>query len=232
LDTRGETVLDEEDTIRALIVDDHTLFAEAVRATLEARGIEVVGVVANGASAIEAVGAHQPDLVLLDLGLPDRSGLAVGADILDQAPDTKVVALTALNDSRAVKEAMRTGFHGYMTKDTPVAKFVEAVLATIRGQMVMPYRLAAHAAGSLSSQEHQAALMADRLTYRELDVLRLLAEGMRGEEIVRKLGISGNTVRTHVQSILTKLQVHSRLEAATFAVRHGIVDPPRSKSVI
>lgn len=224
--------MDEEDTIRALIVDDHTLFAEAVRATLEARGIEVVGVVANGASAIEAVGAHQPDLVLLDLGLPDRSGLAVGADILDQAPDTKVVALTALNDSRAVKEAMRTGFHGYMTKDTPVAKFVEAVLATIRGQMVMPYRLAAHAAGSLSSQEHQAALMADRLTYRELDVLRLLAEGMRGEEIVRKLGISGNTVRTHVQSILTKLQVHSRLEAATFAVRHGIVDPPRSKSVI
>jgi two-component system, NarL family, nitrate/nitrite response regulator NarL len=232
VDTRGETVFDEEDTIRALIVDDHTLFAEAVRATLEARGIEVVGVVANGASAIEAVGAHQPDLVLLDLGLPDRSGLAVGADILDQAPDTKVVALTALNDSRAVKEAMRTGFHGYMTKDTPVAKFVEAVLATIKGQMVMPYRLAAHAAGSLSSQEDQAALMADRLTYRELDVLRLLAEGMRGEEIVRKLGISGNTVRTHVQSILTKLQVHSRLEAATFAVRHGIVDPPRSKSVI
>jgi two-component system nitrate/nitrite response regulator NarL len=232
VDTRGETVFDEEDTIRALIVDDHTLFAEAVRATLEARGIEVVGVVANGASAIEAVGAHQPDLVLLDLGLPDRSGLAVGADILDQAPDTKVVALTALNDSRAVKEAMRTGFHGYMTKDTPVAKFVEAVLATIKGQMVMPYRLAAPAAGSLSSQEHQAALMADRLTYRELDVLRLLAEGMRGEEIVRKLGISGNTVRTHVQSILTKLQVHSRLEAATFAVRHGIVDPPRSQSVI
>jgi len=232
MDTRGETVLDEEDTIRALIVDDHTLFAEAVRATLEARGIEVVAVVANGAGALEAVGAHKPDLVLLDLGLPDRSGLAVGADILDQAPDTKVVALTALNDSRAVKEAMRTGFHGYMTKDPPVAKFVEAVLATIQGQMVMPYRLAAHAAGSLSSQEHQAALMADRLTYRELDVLRLLAEGMRGEEIVRKLGISGNTVRTHVQSILTKLQVHSRLEAATFAVRHGIVDPPRSQSVI
>jgi two-component system nitrate/nitrite response regulator NarL len=74
--------------------------------------------------------------------------------------------------------------------------------------------------------------MADQLTYRELDVLRLLAEGMQGEAIARKLGISRNTVRTHVQSILTKLQVHSRLEAATFAVRHGIVDPPRSKSVI
>jgi two-component system nitrate/nitrite response regulator NarL len=220
------------DRIRALIVDDHTLFAEAVRATLEARGIEVTAVVANGAAALEAVAAHRPDLVLLDLGLPDRSGLAVGADILDQAPETKVLALTALDDPRALNEAMRTGFHGYLTKDIPVAKFVEAVLATIGGQVVMPHRLAAQAAGARSSYEREVALLADQLTYRELDVLRLLAEGTQGEAIARKLGISRNTVRTHVQSILTKLQVHSRLEAATFAVRHGIVEPPRSRSVI
>jgi len=226
-----DTVLDE-DKIRALIVDDHTLFAEAVRATLEAKGIEVVAVVANGAGALETVAAHRPDLVLLDLGLPDRSGLAVGADILDEAPETKVLALTALDDPRAVKEAMRTGFHGYLTKDTPIAKFVEAVLATIGGQVVMPHRLAASAAGARSSHERQVALMADQLTYRELDVLRLLAEGMQGDAIARKLSISRNTVRTHVQSILTKLQVHSRLEAASFAVRHGIVDPPRSMGVI
>jgi two-component system, NarL family, nitrate/nitrite response regulator NarL len=221
-----------EDKIRALIVDDHTLFAEAVRATLEARGIEVVAVVANGAGALEAVAAHRPDLVLLDLGLPDRSGLAVGADILDEAPETKVLALTALDDPRAVKEAMRTGFHGYLTKDTPVAKFVEAVLAAIGGQVVMPHRLAAQAAGARSRHDRQVALMAEQLTYRELDVLRLLADGLPGEAIARRLGISRNTVRTHVQSILTKLQVHSRLEAASFAVRHGIVDPPRSKTAI
>jgi two-component system nitrate/nitrite response regulator NarL len=226
-----DTVMDE-DKIRALIVDDHTLFAEAMRATLEARGIEVVAVVANGARALETVAAHRPDLVLLDLGLPDRSGLAVGADILDEAPETKVLALTALDDPRAVKEAMRTGFHGYLTKDTPVAKFVEAVLAAIGGQVVMPHRLAASAAGARSGQERQVALMADQLTYRELDVLRLLAEGMQGDAIAGKLGITRNTVRTHVQSILTKLQVHSRLEAASFAVRHGIVDPPRSRNVI
>ena len=222
----------DEDKIRALIVDDHTLFAEAVRATLEAKGIEVVEVVANGAGALEAVAAHRPDLVLLDLGLPDRSGLAVGADILDEAPETKVLALTALDDPRAVKEAMRTGFHGYLTKDTPVAKFVEAVLATIGGQVVMPHRLAAQAAGARSRHDREVALMAEQLTYRELDVLKLLADGLPGEAIARKLGISRNTVRTHVQSILTKLQVHSRLEAASFAVRHGIVDPPRSKTAI
>lgn len=228
----GREMLVDETPIRALIVDDHTLFAEAIRATLEAKGVEVVAVVATGAGALEATAATRPDLILLDLGLPDRSGLAVGADILHEWPETKVLALTALDDPRAVKEAMRTGFHGYLTKDTPVAKFVEAVLAAIGGQVVMPHRLAAHAAGARSSREREVALMADQLTYRELDVLRLLADGMQGEAIARKLGISRNTVRTHVQSILTKLQVHSRLEAATFAVRHGIVEPPRSRSVI
>jgi two-component system, NarL family, nitrate/nitrite response regulator NarL len=222
----------DETPIRAMIVDDHTLFAEAVRATLEAKGIEVVAVVATGAGALEATAANRPDLILLDLGLPDRSGLAVGADILHEWPETKVLALTALDDPRAVKEAMRTGFHGYLTKDTPVAKFVEAVLAAIGGQVVMPHRLAAHAVGARSSREREVALMADQLTYRELDVLRLLADGIRGETIAQKLGISRNTVRTHVQSILTKLQVHSRLEAATFAVRHGIVEPPSSRNVI
>jgi two-component system nitrate/nitrite response regulator NarL len=221
----------EETDIRTLIVDDHTLFAEAVRATLEARGIRVVGVVTNGADAIRSVAEHRPDIVLLDLGLPDRSGLAVGAAILAERPETRIVALTALDDPRAVKESMRTGFHGYVTKDTPVAKFVDAVLAIFGGQVVVPYRFAAQAAGARSRQDQDVALMADQLTYRELDVLRLLAEGVRGDAIAQRLGITQNTVRTHVQSILTKLQVHSRLEAATFAVRHGIVDSPRSKVV-
>ena len=221
----------EGDQVRTVIVDDHTLFAEAVRATLEARGIQVVAIAADGAAALEAVGSHRPDLVLMDLGLPDRSGLAVGAEIVEQWPETKVLALTALDDPRAVKEAMRSGFHGYVMKDIPAAKFVEAVLATLGGQAVVPHRLAARAAGVRSSTERTVALMADQLTYRELDVLRLLAEGLPGDAIARKLEISRNTVRTHVQNVLTKLQVHSRLEAATFAVRHGIVDPPHSSNV-
>lgn len=220
-----------EDQIQAVIVDDHTLFAEAVRATLEVRGIQVVAVAANGAAALEAVRSHRPDLVLMDLGLPDRSGLAVGAEIVEEWPGTKVLALTALDDPRAVKEAMRSGFHGYVVKDIPAAKFVDAVLATLGGQAVVPHRLAARSVGARSTTERAVALMADQLTYRELDVLRLLAEGLPGDVIARKLGISRNTVRTHVQNVLTKLQVHSRLEAATFAVRHGIVDPPQSSSV-
>jgi two-component system nitrate/nitrite response regulator NarL len=217
--------------VRALIVDDHTLFAEAVRATLEARGIRVVGVARTGADGLEAVATHEPDLVLLDLGLPDRGGLAVGSDIVAGWPHIKVVALTALDDPPAVKEALRLGFHGYVTKDIPVKEFVGAVLASLEGQVVVPHRLASRAMGA-RSRESAVLLMADQLTYRELDVLRLLAEGVGGAEISGRLGISRNTVRTHVQNILTKLQVHSRLEAATFAVRHGIVDPPRASGAV
>lgn len=218
--------------IRALMVDDHTLFAEAIRPILEDQGIEVVAVVTTGAAALDAVREHRPDIVLVDIGLPDRSGLAVGADILDTWPETKVLALTALDDPRAVKEAMRAGFRGYLTKDTPVTKFVEAVLAALGGQVVVPHRLAAQAAGARSGHEREVAMMAEQLTYRECDVLALLVEGVAGDAIARRLGISPNTVRTHVQSILTKLQVHSRLEAATFAVRYGIIDPPRSSNAI
>src|SRR4029450_5784858 len=107
----------EEDQVRTIIVDDDTLFPGAARATPQARGIQVVAVAANGAAALEAVASHRPDLVLMDLGLPDRSGLAVGAEIVEGWPGTKVVALTALDDPRAVKEAMRPGSHGYVMKD-------------------------------------------------------------------------------------------------------------------
>jgi two-component system nitrate/nitrite response regulator NarL len=219
-------------TIRAVIVDDHTLFAEAMRPTLAAEGIETAAIVNTGAAAIDAVGRLRPDIALVDLGLPDRSGISVGAEILANWPDTKVMVVTALDDPRAVKEAMRAGFHGYVTKDIPVVKFVEAVLAALGGQVVLPHRLAAHAAGARTHHERQIALLVDQLTYRETDVLRLLADGLTGDAIARRLGISRNTVRTHVQSILNKLQVHSRLEAAALAVRHGIVDAPRSTSVV
>ena len=225
----SETTL-EENEVRALIVEDHSLFAEAVRGTLEARGIRVVDVAPTGDAAIEAVARYEPDVVLLDLGLPDRSGLAVGSDIVAGWPHVKVLALTALDDPSAVKEALRLGLHGYVTKDIPAKKFVGAVLAALEGQVVVPHRLASRAVEARSSPDGAVAFMADQLTYRELDVLGLLAEGVRGEEIATRLSISRNTVRTHVQNILTKLQVHSRLEAATFAVRHGIVDPPRASS--
>lgn len=159
-----------------------------------------------------------PDVALVDLGLPDQSGLVVGKMISEACPTTKVVALTALDDPQVIDEAVRAGFHGYIVKDTPVTQFVHTVESILEGRLVVPRSVASdrHARGG-------TALLSEHLTAREREVLKLLVDGLTGNAIADRLGISTNTVRTHVQSILTKLQVHSRLEAATFAVRHGIV---------
>lgn len=205
------------------------LFADAIRSTLESAGLEVVGVATTGEQGVEDVRRERPDLVLVDLGLPDQSGLAVGKRIIDEHPGIKVLALTAIDAPKAVEEALRSGFHGYLTKDTPLARFVSSIRAAVDGQVVIPHRLAPAVAGAKTPGEASAALLVEQLTARELEVLALLVDGANGEDIARHLVISPNTVRTHVQSILTKLQVHSRLEAATFAVRHGIVPAPGSR---
>lgn len=217
---------------RVLVVDDHMLFAEAIRLALETNGVEVVGIVGSGEEALRAVRRLSPDLVLIDIGLPDQSGLVVGRTLLHEHPNVKVLALSALDDPRAVREALRLGFHGYVVKDTPVARFIQAVDAVVGGQVVVPPLLAPRIAGARSAEEETVALLANQLTPREREVLELLVEGASGQIIAHSLGISPNTVRTHVQSVLTKLQVGSRLEAATFAVRHGIVAGPGQRRAV
>ena len=208
--------------VRALIIDDHVLFAEAIKPALASEGVEVVGVATSGAAGLRAVAEHRPEIVLVDLGLPDQSGLSVGRTIAAEHPEVKVVALTALDDPKAVREALRAGFHGYVTKDTSASRFVQAVRSTLVGQVVYPRRLAMRPART--AEEETARLLASQLTKREREVLALLAAGATGREIAARLSISTNTVRTHVQSILTKLQVHSRLEAAVFAMKHRLLD--------
>jgi len=210
--------------MRILLVEDHLLFADAIRPTLEQLGVDEVEIVTRGSEAAEAVLRECPDLALVDLGLPDQGGLAVGTMILERCPGAKVVALTALSDPRAVQEALRAGFHGYLTKDTPVARFANALRSILDGQVVVPHRLGP--ASARVSGTSDGGFLAEQLTPRERDVLALLVQGAGSDAIASGLGISPNTVRTHVQSILTKLQVHSRLEAATFAVRHGVVEVP------
>jgi two-component system NarL family response regulator len=134
-----------------------------------------------------------------------------------------VLAVTALNDSRAVQRALKAGFHGYLTKDIPLSQFVDAIKTALSDQVIIPHRLARAAVGVRSAEEQQAMLLADQLTAREKEVLELLVKGAGGPEIADSLSVSQNTVRTHIQNILTKLQVHSRLEAASFAVRFSIV---------
>lgn len=207
--------------IRVLIVDDHLLFAEAIGQTLSGMGMTLVDIATSAGQAMPAVREQRPDLVLVDVGLPDQDGIALGRAILDEAPDTKVVALTALEDETTVQDALRSGFHGYLTKNSQPERFRRALESVADGQVVFPHRLARPATGDGEASE--AELLARQLTPREIEVLQLLAEGASSTVIADELSVSSNTVRTHVQGILTKLQVHSRLEAAAFAVRHELV---------
>ncbi|MGH2746798.1 MAG: response regulator [Actinomycetota bacterium] len=207
-----------------LIVDDHKLFAEAIRAALTEAGLEVVGVAATGRDATHLARSTHPELVLMDLGLPDDDGIRVGQDLMAEDPEVKILVVTALRDAKALKKALRVGFYGYVTKDTPVSQFVDSVRSALTGNVVVPRSMAPGAGGAQSPEEQAADLLARQLTSRELRVLGLLAEGARSEDIAERLSISVNTVRTHVQNVLTKLQVRSRLEAVAFAVRHGIVE--------
>jgi two-component system, NarL family, nitrate/nitrite response regulator NarL len=191
-------------------------------------GLEVAAIVTTGGDALDAFREHQADLVLIDVGLPDESGIAVGAKLIAERPETRVVALTALADPELVREALHVGFSGYLTKDTQADLFARAVQGVIDGQIVVPQRLGKDALEpvpvmALEPEESAVGLLARQLTPRELEVLEMLAQGAGGGEIARRLGVSPNTVRTHVQGILSKLQVHSRLEAAAFAVRHQLV---------
>ena len=211
--------------VTALIVDRHTMFAQAIRSTLEGYGFRVVVVCRNGADGLRALRRERPDVVLLDIQMDD-DGFDVGRQMLEERPESKIIILTKLDEPRVVKDALRVGFHAFLTKETPVADFVDAIFATLEGQTLVPEHSAASVPTIPAARDQRIALIAGQLTPREREVLELLVHGVGGHEISRRLGISPNTVRTHVQSILTKLQVHSRLEAATFAVWNGIVRRP------
>jgi two-component system nitrate/nitrite response regulator NarL len=209
--------------VRVLIVDDHTLFIDAIRPIVEGLGATKVEFATTGRAAIEAAREDPPDLVLVDIGLPDRSGLSVATEILSHRPDTDVVALTGLEDASLARRAAKMGLKGYVSKDVSLEQFRASLRAILRGG---PVQLLPGSRGGRGRSEpgprNVAKMLASHLTKREMEVLTLLVRGLSGGEIAKELSISKNTVRTHIQSILTKLQVHSRLEAVAFATRNGI----------
>lgn len=209
---------------RVLIVDDHSLFAEAITGTLEREGHEVVGVVSTGREALEAVRVAEPHVVLLDLGLPDRDGIEVGAEILRRRPTAKIIAVTARVDHHSVRDAVRVGFHGYVSKESALSELVSSVEAVVAGRVVIPRRTGQATARSRAAPSPWQRL-ADSLTPREREILHLLVEGATTGKIAGDLHIEVNTVRSHVQRLMSKLQVHSRLEAVAFATRNGLVGP-------
>nr|WP_219108578.1 response regulator transcription factor [Austwickia sp. TVS 96-490-7B] len=213
---------------RVVIVDDHVLYRRGLDLVLsQEEDIEVVAEADTGLSAVDVVARHRPDVVVMDVRMPRMNGVEACARIKASMPSTQIIMLTTSDDEQDLFDAVRAGANGYLLKDVPPEEVVAAI-RTLRsgGSLVSPTMAASlmRQFASLARQDGGAEDNRSRLTEREREVLVHVARGEGNREIARALFISENTVKNHVRSILEKLQLHSRVEAAMYAVREHLVD--------
>ena len=206
------------DKVRVLLVDDHTVVRQGLRMVMSLEDdLEVVGEAGNGREAIDAVDAHAPHVVLMDLLMPVMNGVAATRAIKAAHPEVEVVALTSVLEDRLVVDAVEAGAAGYLLKETGPDALFEAIRAARRGEVRLDPR-----AQKRLVREVRTPTMREALTARETDTLRLVAKGMANKQIARELDISEVTVKTHVSSVLSKLDLQSRTQAALFALKEGL----------
>jgi DNA-binding NarL/FixJ family response regulator len=206
--------------VTVLLVDDHAMVAESFRRVLVASGdIEVVGVAGTVASATALAIDHRPDVILMDYRLPDGNGVAAARAILALLPEAKILILSGSEHSRVPIAAVDAGCVGYLDKTDEVAKLVAAVHAAAAGEAV----LSADELRRISAEHKATGAASTRLTRREQEILDLVGEGLANQAIAERLTLSLNTVRTHVQTVLTKLGAHSKLEAVALATKRGLL---------
>jgi DNA-binding NarL/FixJ family response regulator len=215
--------------MRVLVADDHSLFRDGIISLLEAAGFDVVGQVGDGQAAVEAALRLRPDLVLLDITMPQLSGLEALRLIKAELPETQVVMLTVSDDDADLFEAVESGALGYLLKNLSADQFFEMLDGLQRGEAAMTRQTTARLMKKrLADLSPKRAEPAQSLTQREIELLRLVAGGMSNKAIAQTLSISGNTVKYHMRSILQKLGVQNRTEAVTQAIRAGLLDPDPS----
>ncbi len=208
-------------TIRLLIVDDHAVVRQGLRAFLRLQeGIEVVGEAASAADAIHVAGTTSPDVVLLDLVMPDGDGIGALRSILDAAPGIRVLVLTSFADDAQIFAAMAAGASGYLLKDIDPQALADAIRDVHAGRPALHPSVAAR----LMRRSSAPRTTHDDLTPREREVLRLMVEGLANKQIAQRLGIGEKTIKTHVSRVLAKLGVADRTQAAVLAIREGLVD--------
>jgi len=216
----------EEMTVRILLVDDHDLFRTGLRNLLEERGVQVAGEAAAGAEAVRLVRELTPDVVIMDLHMPGMSGIEAIREIAAIAPLTRVLVLTISDQEEDVLHAILAGACGYLLKDASVDELIRGIEAAAVGESLVSPAIAGkvlqQVRASTVSPEVAAAVRTE-LSQRELDVLKLIANGSDNAMIAAELHISPKTVKNHISNILMKLQIENRIQAAVYAVRSGIV---------
>jgi len=207
--------------IRLLIVDDHSVVREGLRAFLRLQeGIEVVGEAASADEAVSVAAASSPDVVLLDLVMPEGDGIGAIRRLIECAPGVRVLVLTSFADDAQIFAAIAAGAAGYLLKDVDPQALADGIREVHAG------RPALHASVAARLMRHSGSprSRSDDLTARERDVLRLVVEGLANKQIAQRLGIGEKTIKTHVSRVLAKLGVTDRTQAAVLAIREGLVD--------
>ncbi len=199
--------------IRVLVVDDHAIVRQGLeRLFATAEDIELVGMAADGEQALTLMREHSPDVVLMDLSMPVMDGVAATRAIVTEAPETKVVVLTSYGEESRILDALNAGASGYLLKHTDPDDLIDAVRAASRGDVPLDPR-----AGRVLIDQRRRSPQADDLTPRELEVLRLVGQGLANKQIARRLGISERTVKAHLTSVFQSVGVTDRVQAALWA---------------
>lgn len=210
--------------MRVVICDDQAIIRDGLELLLKLeKDIEVVGSAQDGTEAVELVAELQPDLVLMDLKMPGMNGVEATRCIVSKSPEVKVLVLTTFEDDEWVFDAIRAGACGYLLKDIPREKLIEAIHGTLHGKSYIDPMVAGKILEKVTdSQVAPHTLITEKLTEREVEVLHLIAHGFSNAEIAEQLHLSEGTIRNHVSAILTKLEVPDRTQAAIMAIHYGI----------
>jgi two-component system nitrate/nitrite response regulator NarL len=215
-----------EKRIRVLLIDDHTLFRSGIKALLQRQqGFEVVGEAGDALEGVKRAKSLKPDVVLLDVHMPGMTGREAVGLIVDEAPQARIIMLTVSEDADDLLQALRAGAQGYLLKNIEADYLVGAIRRALEGESVMSPQMTGKLMQSVRAPAPAPALTAEdreRLSPREREILGLVARGASNKEIARDLDVAESTVKIHVQSILKKLNLTSRVQAAVYAVEHGL----------
>ncbi|HXF36455.1 MAG TPA: response regulator transcription factor [Actinomycetota bacterium] len=211
-----------------MVVDDHALFRRGLEMVLaDEPDIELVGEASDGAEAVQRAQELMPDVVLMDVRMPKRSGIEATREIKDLLPHCKIVMLTISDDEADLYDAIKAGASGYLLKEIPIEEVADAIRSVWAGQSRISPSMASkllNEFAQVSKQSERTRVPGPKLTERELEVLRLVAQGLANRDIAKQLFISENTVKNHIRNILEKLHLHSRMEAVVYAVREKMIE--------